>query len=300
MKIIYLFTFIMLFNLTARGEVSAEVDKTYKDIEQTLGSVPSFFKDIPDSGISGAWEDMKGIQLNANTAIPPKFKELIGLAVAAQVPCAYCAYFHTKVLGLYQATIEEQNEAIALAATVRRWSTMLNGTQANLNDFKNDVDKMFSAVDKSKNRQAMEESARPVVTSILTPKDAYKDIERTIGFVPDYLKNYPQDGIVGVWKEMKGVELNPDTAIPGKYKDLIQLAVAAQTPCDYCVYFHTQSALFKGASKEELQEAVAMAGITRHWSTVLNGKDRDFKTFKGEVDQVMNHLKSGAKKTTQR
>jgi hypothetical protein len=39
------------------GSATAQYDPTtYRDIEATLGSVPSFFKLFPEEGIAGAWE----------------------------------------------------------------------------------------------------------------------------------------------------------------------------------------------------------------------------------------------------
>src|SRR5262249_25939612 len=78
----------------AAAEDSAALT-TYRDIEQTLGSVPSFFKAFPESGIAGAWNEFKSLQLNPKTKLDSKTKELIGLAVSAQIPCQYCVYFHT-------------------------------------------------------------------------------------------------------------------------------------------------------------------------------------------------------------
>src|SRR5688572_26234135 len=68
---------------------------TKNDIQKTLGFVPAFFQKLPDSMLPGAWEEMKGLQLNPATALDGRTKELIGLAVAAQVPCRYCIIAHT-------------------------------------------------------------------------------------------------------------------------------------------------------------------------------------------------------------
>ena len=73
----------------------ASAQATYRDIEQTLGSVPGFFKQFPEAGIAGAWAEFKSVQLNPKTKLDAKTKELIGLAVSAQIPCQYCVYFHT-------------------------------------------------------------------------------------------------------------------------------------------------------------------------------------------------------------
>jgi AhpD family alkylhydroperoxidase len=45
-----------------------------------------------------------------------KEKELIGRAVAAQIPCSDCIYFHTAAAKLNGATDTEFREALAMAA----------------------------------------------------------------------------------------------------------------------------------------------------------------------------------------
>jgi AhpD family alkylhydroperoxidase len=115
----------------------------------------------------------------------------------------------------------------------------------------------------------------------------YRDIEQTLGSVPTFFKMFPESGIAGAWAEFKSVQLNPKTKLDGKTKELIGLAVSAQIPCQYCVYFHTAVAKANGASNEEIREAVAMAAIARHWSTVLNGMQIDLATFKSETDTVL-------------
>ncbi len=120
-----------------------------------------------------------------------------------------------------------------------------------------------------------------------TAQAAYKDIELTLGLVPGFFKAFPQSGIAGAWGEFKSVQLNPRTKLDGKTKELIGLAVAAQIPCRYCVYFHTAAAKANGASEEEIREAVAMAAISRHWSTVLNGMQIDEAAFQRETDTVL-------------
>ena len=116
----------------------------------------------------------------------------------------------------------------------------------------------------------------------------YRDIEATLGSVPTFFKLFPEEGIGGAWSEFKTVQLNPKTALSGKEKELIGLAVAAQIPCSYCIYFHTQAARLNGATDAEIREAVAMAAISRHWSTVLNGMQADPAGFRQETDTVLH------------
>jgi len=121
---------------------------------------------------------------------------------------------------------------------------------------------------------------------------AYKDIQATLGSVPDMFKTLPDVAIAGAWAEIKGVQLNPKTALDGKTKELMGLAVASQIPCQYCIYFHTEAAKLNGASDEEIKETIAMAAIVRHWSTILNGSQVDLATFKKQTDDVFAAVKA--------
>jgi len=116
------------------------VEETYRDIQATLGIVPGFFREFPEAGLPGAWASFKQVQVAEDTALNPKVKQLIGLAVSAQVPCSYCVYFHTQVAKAYGASAEEIKEAVALAAISRHWSTVLNGMAVDMASFRNDVD----------------------------------------------------------------------------------------------------------------------------------------------------------------
>ncbi|MEO6300150.1 MAG: carboxymuconolactone decarboxylase family protein [Paracoccaceae bacterium] len=120
-----------------------------------------------------------------------------------------------------------------------------------------------------------------------TAASAYADMEKTLGGVPSMFKAFPEAGVSGAWDEFKSVQLSQTTALDDKTKELIGLAVAAQIPCSYCIYFHTKAAKASGATDAQIQEAVAMSAIVRHWSTVLNGMQVDQATFRAEVDAMM-------------
>jgi AhpD family alkylhydroperoxidase len=267
---------------------SKEAKGALSEIQKTFGFVPGFFRAFPEEGVAGAWEEFKSVQLNPKSALPNKYKELIGLGLAAQIPCEYCTYFHTKAARANGATELEIKEAVAISSIVRHWSTYLNGSQTDEAAFKRELDQAIQ------NIQAGAGKPPPVAINIADAQSAREDIQATFGLVPTFLKTFPDSGIAGAWKEMKTVQLNPKSAIPGKYKELIGLAVAAQIPCRYCVTFHTSvSSKLHGATEAEIQETLALAGIVRHWSTFLNGMQIDKATFRREVDRVM----SGSKKT---
>ena len=104
-------------------------------------------------------------------------------------------------------------------------------------------------------------------------------------------KLVPDLALPGAWQETKGLHLNPATAVPAKIKDLIGVAVAAQIPCEYCIYAHTEVAKMNGASDAEISEAVAMGALTRKWSTWLNGIQTDEGKFRSEIGQLVANTK---------
>jgi AhpD family alkylhydroperoxidase len=111
----------------------------------------------------------------------------------------------------------------------------------------------------------------------------YKDIEQAFGSVPTFARQVPLPALHGAWQEVKELELSDKTALPPKVKALISLAVAAQIPCQYCIWADTNDARQMGATDEEIGEAVAMAGLTRNWSTIFNGLQVDFDQFKKDL-----------------
>jgi alkylhydroperoxidase/carboxymuconolactone decarboxylase family protein YurZ len=52
------------------------------------------------------------------------------------------------------------------------------------------------------------------------------------------------------------------------------------------VWLDTQSARAAGATDEEIEEAVAIAGIDRHWSAIFNGMQVDFDRMKSEFSAM--------------
>ncbi len=122
------------------------------------------------------------------------------------------------------------------------------------------------------------------------------EIQRTLGFVPTFIARVPRALLPGFWDETKSLEMNPKTALGGKTKELIGLAVAAQIPCEYCVLFHTEMARINGASDEEIQEAVGMAALTRFGSTLMHGLQIDRDTYRQDVNRLVKNARESARK----
>jgi len=113
-----------------------------RDITETLGLVPEFFKTVPDYLLPTEWASFKSLELSDATAIPNKYKELIGLAVSGATRCRYCAYFHTEAARMFGATEEEIVETALIAKNTMGWSTYLNTMQFDYGAFVQEFDKI--------------------------------------------------------------------------------------------------------------------------------------------------------------
>jgi len=124
----------------------------YKEIQETLGIVPSFFKTIPDSSLELEWSLFKRVQLEPGP-IPNKYRELIGLGIAATTKCRYCALFHTEAARMNGASQEEIEDAVHFAKSSAGWSAYLNGMQIDYEQFKKEVSQIAAYL-KSKEARA--------------------------------------------------------------------------------------------------------------------------------------------------
>jgi len=115
--------------------------ETRDEIEETLGMVPGFFEGIPDEALVAEWPTFQRYVLG-ETAIPAKYRELMGLAVAANVKCPYCVYFHRHAAKLHGATDEELEEAVAVSSVTARWSTMIHAQDYDLDTFEDETDRI--------------------------------------------------------------------------------------------------------------------------------------------------------------
>jgi AhpD family alkylhydroperoxidase len=120
-----------------------EVDR---DIEEAFGLVPEFFARVPDYLIPTEWASFKSLELSDETAIPNKYKELIGLAVSGATRCRYCCYFHTEAARLFGATEDEITETALIAKNTMGWSTYLNTLQFDYDAFVTEFDQITSHI----------------------------------------------------------------------------------------------------------------------------------------------------------
>lgn len=125
--------------------------------------------------------------------------------------------------------------------------------------------------------------------SINAYENTKNEIQQQFGTFPEMFEVFPEYALPGAWETFKQLK-GPNSKIPGKYRELLQLAVASQIPCAYCIYFHSASAKAFGATDAEVREAIAHGAETRHWSMVLQGNQIDFVDFKIEFDAMMQYM----------
>lgn len=111
-----------------------DYDATVDDIEASLGIMPGYFEALNDQDLVNEWPNFKRYELE-ETEIPAKYKELIGLAIAANIKCPYCQLFHREAAKMHGATEEELAEAAFLASWTARYSSLIHAQNYDMDTF---------------------------------------------------------------------------------------------------------------------------------------------------------------------
>lgn len=115
--------------------------ETMREMEETFGLVPPPLETIPEDDADNEWPTFKKYTVG-ETQIPAKYRELMGLAVAANIKCPYCAVFHREAAKLHGATEDELREAYSLASFTARYSAMLHAQQYPMEEFTEKLDQI--------------------------------------------------------------------------------------------------------------------------------------------------------------
>ncbi|MFQ5795988.1 MAG: carboxymuconolactone decarboxylase family protein, partial [Candidatus Bipolaricaulia bacterium] len=102
-------------------------ETAHAEMKRILGQVPGFFEGLPDDTIDDEWELFKRFELG-ETAIPAKYRELIGLGIASVLHCWYCSNFHSAMAQFHGASAAEVQEVVHIAKFTAGWSTYLSGS----------------------------------------------------------------------------------------------------------------------------------------------------------------------------
>ena len=119
----------------------ASYEETLKDIKETMGIVPGFMKALPKDALVHEWPVWKKYTIE-ESEIPEKYRELMGLAVAANIKCPYCLFFHQSMARAAGATDDELAETAIIAGLTSRWSAMLHAQRYDMGTLEKEGQKM--------------------------------------------------------------------------------------------------------------------------------------------------------------
>jgi len=132
---------VLTLTMSAQETNKQSYEKTKKEIVATFGLFPQVYDAVPEYALSSLWESFKTLN-GPNSALEPKYRELISLAVSAQIPCSHCVAFHTESAKALGATQHEIEDAIAQGAFTRQMSIIIQGAQIDLDESKKEMHQM--------------------------------------------------------------------------------------------------------------------------------------------------------------
>ncbi|HEY3419847.1 MAG TPA: carboxymuconolactone decarboxylase family protein [Methanomassiliicoccales archaeon] len=126
-----------------------DYEETLREIESTIGIVPGFMRALPEEVLIHDWPLWKKYSLE-DSEIPAKYRELMGLSVAGNIKCPYCAFLHTAMARMAGATDDEIAETAFLASLTARWSAMLHAQQYDIKTLEKEGEQIGAYLSKKK------------------------------------------------------------------------------------------------------------------------------------------------------
>lgn len=123
--------------------------------------------------------------------------------------------------------------------------------------------------------------------------DTRAEMEEYLGIVPGWMETIPPAASEHSWGVFRDLVLG-ETELTAREKSLIGVGVAAAIGCPYCSHFHGQEASLADVGESEREEAVAVAGSTRYFSTLLHGNETDLDEFRDETTEIVEHIRTQA------
>ncbi|MDO8587825.1 MAG: carboxymuconolactone decarboxylase family protein [Armatimonadota bacterium] len=117
-------------------------EEIYREIEETLGTVPTVIKFVPDEYLEQEWNSWK-LMMQDVGRIPAKWRELISLGIHVAAGDEYGVFYCTETAKLHGATDEEIREVAYLAKLELGWKPFLLGNQFDYDQFKEEAKKSF-------------------------------------------------------------------------------------------------------------------------------------------------------------
>jgi AhpD family alkylhydroperoxidase len=122
-----------------------DADSVLEDAQRSFGFVPEFLRRFPPEALPGAWLSLRDVEMNPRTVLSGKDKSLIGLAVAAQIPCRYCVISDTEFARLEGASEREIAEAVTSGSMARQYITLVEGLQLDEKSYRRDWERLTAS-----------------------------------------------------------------------------------------------------------------------------------------------------------
>lgn len=175
-------------------------------------------------------------------AIPPKYRELIAVAVGLVTQCVYCLETHTAKARQLGVTEAELAEAVYVTAALRAGAAAAHGMMAmKLFEHAGRENAGAPAYHEPTDR-AYAKKLREAAPAEFT---AYRNFADTTG--------------------------RADGAIEPKWRELLAVAAALTMQCVYCLETHTAKAKKLGVTEAELAETVYIAAALRAGGGAAHG-----------------------------
>jgi AhpD family alkylhydroperoxidase len=123
--------------------------ETRQEMEEYLGLVPSWMDNLSEPAVDHSWGIVRDLEFG-ETELSAREKALVGVGVAAAMKCPYCATFHKAEARMEDITEDEIEEAINLAGTTQYFSTVLHGTEVDMDDFAHETSEIAEHVEKQR------------------------------------------------------------------------------------------------------------------------------------------------------
>ena len=164
---------------------------------------------FPDAALPGAWEEMKTLQLNPNTALPGRTKELIGLGVVGADPVPV---LHLRPHRVRQAERRERGrdrrgggdggDHPPLEHVPERHPDRRDASSA---------PRSPRSSTNVKKASASKAPAGPPV-NVVDGASALKEATQMLGgYAPEFIREFPAEARAGAWKTIRDVQLSPAT-----------------------------------------------------------------------------------------
>ncbi|MGH8993219.1 MAG: carboxymuconolactone decarboxylase family protein [Acidimicrobiia bacterium] len=115
------------------------------------------------------------------------------------------------------------------------------------------------------------------------------EMKELVGCIPAVLDRVPDELVDADWRLFRNPFVD-DSLIPGRYKALIGVAVAAAIRCSSTARLHAELARAHGASEAELAEAVHHAALALSWSTRIHGFQLEPGELEAEAADIGGHV----------